>query len=146
MTSRAITFHGRQTPQPAYNRAVPIPNAKKPAGLTTALVILAALLAGCAMVDRMSGVAETKRLQASGVAASARVVEIWDTGITVNQDPVIGMKVEVTRADGSTYSATIPKSLISRLDVPRFQPGAVVDVRIDPQDPAKVALDAYRYR
>jgi hypothetical protein len=125
---------------------VPIPNAKKPAGLTTALVILAALLAGCAMVDRMSGVAETKRLQASGVAASARVVEIWDTGITVNQDPVIGMKVEVTRADGSTYSATIPKSLISRLDVPRFQPGAVVDVRIDPQDPAKVALDAYRYR
>ncbi|HEX3553601.1 MAG TPA: DUF3592 domain-containing protein [Thermoanaerobaculia bacterium] len=125
---------------------MPIPNAKKPAGLTTALVILAALLAGCAMVDRMSGVAETKRLQASGVAASARVVEIWDTGITVNQDPVIGMKVEVTRADGSTYSATIPKSLISRLDVPRFQPGAVVDVRIDPQDPAKVALDAYRYR
>ena len=115
------------------------------AGPAAALSLLAALLAGCAMIDRMSGVAETRRLQASGVAASARIVEIWDTGITVNQDPVIGMKVEVTRADGSTYSATIPKSLISRLDVPRFQPGAVVDVRIDPQDPAKVALDAYKY-
>ena len=109
------------------------------------LSLLASLLAGCAMIDRMSGVAEAKRLQTSGVAASARIVEIWDTGITVNQDPVIGMKVEVTRADGSTYSATIPKSLISRLDVPRFQPGSVVDVRIDPQDPAKVALDAYKY-
>ena len=110
-----------------------------------ALSILASLLAGCAMIDRMSGVAETRRLQASGVAASARIVEIWDTGITVNQDPVIGMKVEVTRVDGSTYSATIPKSLISRLDVPRFQPGSVVDVRIDPQDPAKVGLDVYKY-
>jgi hypothetical protein len=110
-----------------------------------ALSVLASILAGCAMIDRMSGVAETKRLQASGVAASARIMEIWDTGITVNQDPVIGMKVEVTRADGSTYSATIPKTLISRLDIPRFQLGAVVEVRVDPQDPAKVALDAYTY-
>jgi hypothetical protein len=119
---------------------------KRLSGLTTALAVLTSLLAGCAMIDRMSGVAEAKRLQASGVAASARIVEIWDTGITVNQDPVIGMKVEVSRADGTTYSATIPKSLISRLDIPRFQPGSVVDVRIDPQDPAKVALDVYRYR
>jgi hypothetical protein len=125
---------------------MPIPCAKSFAGRAAALAILPSLLAGCAMIDRMSGVAEAKRLQASGVAASARVVEIWDTGITVNQDPVIGLKVEVTRADGTTYAATIPKSLISRLDVPRFQPGSVVDVRIDPQDPMKVALDAYRYR
>ncbi|HEX4961212.1 MAG TPA: hypothetical protein VF173_10275 [Thermoanaerobaculia bacterium] len=109
------------------------------------IAVLASLLAGCAMIDRMSGVAETKRLQESGVAARARIVKIWDTGITVNDDPVIGLEVEVTREDGSQYSATIPKSLISRLDTSRFQPGAVVDVRIDPQDEAKVALDVYRY-
>lgn len=108
--------------------------------------ILALLLGGCTMIDRMSGVAETKRLQETGVAAQARILEIWDTGMTVNDDPVIGIRAEVTRADGTTYTATIPKSLISRLDVPRFQPGAVVDVRIDSQDPSKVALDAYKYR
>ena len=94
----------------------------------------------------MSGVAETRRLQETGVPASARILEIWDTGITVNNDPVIGMRVEVDRTDGTAYPAVIPKSLISRLDVPRFQPGATVSVRVDPQDPAKVALDAYRYR
>jgi hypothetical protein len=94
----------------------------------------------------MSGVAETRRLQETGVPASARILEIWDTGITVNNDPVIGMRVEIDRSDGTTYPAVIPKSLISRLDVPRFQPGATVAVRIDPQDPAKVALDAYTYR
>jgi hypothetical protein len=59
---------------------------------------------------------------------------------------VIGLEVEVSREDGSVYTATIPKSLISRLDVPQFQPGLPVSVRIDPQDPAKVAIDVYKYR
>jgi hypothetical protein len=107
---------------------------------------LSALLSGCALVDRMSGVEEARRLQQSGLPASARILEIWDTGITVNDDPVIGMRVEIARPDGTAYPAVIPKSLISRLDVPRFQPGATVQVRIDPQDPALVALDAYEYR
>lgn len=110
-----------------------------------ALAVLA-LLAGCAMVDRMSGVSETRELQKSGLPASAHILEIWDTGITVNEDPVIGMRVEVSPPDGPAYSATIPKSLISRLDIPRFQPGATVSVRIDPRDPDRVALDAYSYR
>ncbi|HEV7505855.1 MAG TPA: DUF3592 domain-containing protein [Thermoanaerobaculia bacterium] len=126
-----------------------IPSARKLAGIGAIAALLAMILGGlggCAMIDRMSGVAETKRIQESGVAARARILEIWDTGITVNEDPVIGIKAEVTRADGTTYTATIPKSLISRLDIPRFQPGAVVDVRIDPQDSSKVALDAYKYR
>jgi hypothetical protein len=123
-----------------------IQSSRRFAGFAATAVFVASILGGCAMIDRMSGVAETKRLQEAGVAARARILEIWDTGITVNQDPVIGIRAEVTRADGTTYTATIPKSLISRLDIPRFQPGAVVDVRIDPQDSSKVALDAYKYR
>jgi len=111
-----------------------------------AAAALAALLSGCALIDRMSGVTEAKSLQQSGVQASARILQIWDTGITVNNDPVIGMRVEVDRTDGTHYFATIPKSLISRLDIPRFQPGAIVPVRFDPQHPARVALDAYEYR
>jgi len=103
-------------------------------------------LTGCAVIDRMSGVSETKALQATGVAAEATVLRIWDTGITVNQDPVIGMEVEVRPADGKSWKATIPKSLISRLDIPHFQPGRVVDVRYDPHDTARVALDMYHYR
>jgi hypothetical protein len=111
----------------------------------TGLAVLA-LLAGCTVVDRMSGVSDAKELQRSGVAASARILEIWDTGITVNDDPVIGMRVEVSPPDGPVYPATIPKSLISRLDIPRFQPGATVSVRIDPKNPDRLALDAYSYR
>ena len=110
------------------------------------LLLLAFLLTGCAVADRMSGVSEAKRLQETGTPATARILKIWDTGITVNDDPVIGLEVEIARENGSVYTATIPKSLISRLDVPQFQPGLPVSVRIDPQDPAKVAIDAYRYR
>jgi hypothetical protein len=107
---------------------------------------LAAMLSGCALIDRMSGVAEARSLHASGVPASARILQIWDTGIRVNDDPVIGMRVEVHPPDGTQYFATIHKSLISQLDIPRFQPGATVPVRFDPQHPARVALDAYEYR
>jgi hypothetical protein len=114
-------------------------------GSCAGLAILA-LLAGCALVDRVSGVSEARQIQKSGVPASARIVEIWDTGMTVDDGPVIGMRVEISRPDGSVYSATIPKSLISRLDIPRFQPGATVPVRIDPQNPDRVALDVYSYR
>jgi hypothetical protein len=103
-------------------------------------------LTACAVIDRMSGVSDTKALQATGVAAEATVLRIWDTGITVNQDPVIGMEVEVRPADGKSWKATIPKSLISRLDVPRVQPGQVVEVRYDPHDTSLVALDMYHYR
>lgn len=110
------------------------------------LIVLAAMAGGCAMVDRMSGVAEARRLQETGLPATAIIVEVWDTGITVNDDPVIGLEIEVSRADGSVYAVTIPKSLVSRIDIPRFQPGSTVSVRIDPADSSIVALDVYRYR
>jgi hypothetical protein len=110
------------------------------------LLLSAVLFVGCTLADRMSGVSEAKRLQEAGTPATARILKIWDTGITVNDDPVIGMEVEIAREDGSVYTATIPKSLISRLDVPQFQPGLTIGVRIDPLDSAKVAIDVYRYR
>jgi hypothetical protein len=113
-----------------------------------AFLLLVLLLAtgGCALIDRMSGVADTRSLQETGVAAEAVIVRIWDTGITVNDDPVIGMEVEVYAAEGKPWLATLPKSLISRLDIPRFQPGEIVKVRYDTQAPSRVGLDEYKYR
>ena len=111
--------------------------------LATGLAIAAA---GCAVVDRLDGVREAKSLQRSGEAAEAVVVEIWDTGITVNHDPVVRLLVDVQPTNRPAYRATIAKSLISRVHVSRFQPGARVPVRIDPNDPQRVALAAYTYR
>ena len=115
------------------------------AGLAAGIVVVTAMASGCAVVNRMSGESEARRLQTVGIPATARILKIWDTGITVNNDPVVGLEVEITRQDGSLSRATIPKSRISRVDIPQVQPGATVPVRIDPNRPSVVALDIYKY-
>src|ERR1700730_3572617 len=117
----------------------------------TATPVLSALAVasftlGCGMIDRMSGVATARELQASGIAARAEILSIQETGMKVNDDPVIGLKVRVQPADGPAYDATIPKSLVRYVDLPQFQPGSVIPVRIDPKDPSRVAIDLYKYR
>src|SRR5436305_15272395 len=108
-------------PTPERHRSFP-PKRRYPFPALLAL----ALLAGCGMVDRMSGVSTAKDLQATGVAAPAEILRIWDTGITVKQDPGIGMDVLVRPSDPPPYEAKIEKSLISRMDGPQFQPGKVI--------------------
>lgn len=102
------------------------------------LLAMAAGLTGC-----VSGVftGMTKELREHGVTAEATILKIWDTGWTVNEDPVIGMRVEVRPPDGPVFEATIAKTLISRIDLPQFQPGKVVPVRYDPTNRAVVAVD-----
>jgi hypothetical protein len=105
-----------------------------------AMTGLGIVAGGCAMIDRMDGVHEARTLQRTGEPAEAVVIDIWDTGITVNDDPVVGLLVEVQPLDRPAYRTTIPKSLVSRIDVPRFQPGNRVAVSVDRQDPTRVAL------
>ena len=108
-------------------------------------LVLVALLGGCAVVDRLSGEGEAKRIRRVGQAAEAVVLEIRDTGITVNDDPVVDFRLEVRPVNGAPYEVTT-RGLVGRLDVPQVQPGAVLPVAIDPADPLKVALRIYRDR
>ena len=116
------------------------------AGVRSLVAIGSIVLSGCAIANRMDGVSDAKALQKGGERADAVVVQIWDTGITMNNDPVVGLLVEVHPADRPTYETKIPKSLISRVHLPQFQPGSRVAVRIDPANPNHVALDMYEYR
>jgi hypothetical protein len=109
-------------------------------GLAVLLLPLLALPA-CAIRDRMTGEAAAKHIRAVGVAADATVLQIWDTGITVNNDPVVGFLLDV-KPDGRPAYQAKTKALISRLAVPRIQPGATLRVKYDPNDPAQVALDS----
>ncbi len=100
---------------------------------------------GCAIANRMSGVTESRAIQKIGESAQATVLQVWDTGVTVNNDPVIGLRVAVERAGQPPYEATIKKSLVSRVHIPLFQAGSRVPVKVDPKDPNRVALDMYKY-
>ncbi len=107
--------------------------------------MLAAVLAaaGCgSMMDGFSGRREACAIIAIGTPASGTIVRLVDTGTTINDDPVVEFVVRVVPRDGEPYEAHT-KGLVGRLDVPAFQPGREVPVRIDPKDPQRIALDLW---
>src|SRR4051794_37112835 len=109
------------------------------------LILSCQWLAGCGTVDSLTGVSQARDLQKTGLAAKAVVLRIADTGMTVNDDPVAWLDLEVRPDAGAAFQART-KCLIPRLDVPQFQPGCTVPVRYDPADRARVAVDVYTYR
>jgi hypothetical protein len=80
-----------------------------------------------------------EKLLQEGVAAQATILKIWDTGVTLNDNPQVGMLLEV-KPPGSEPFRVEMKSIISRIALAQIQPGRVVPVRYDPQNPSKVAL------
>ncbi|HEX9680090.1 MAG TPA: DUF3592 domain-containing protein [Anaerolineales bacterium] len=95
------------------------------------------LLVGAPIASGMTN----RSLVARGQPADARILKIWDTGTTINQNPVVRMLLEVRPPGGSTFQAETER-LISRLQIPQVQPGAVVRVRYDPQSKAVAIVDA----
>jgi uncharacterized protein YceK len=102
-------------------------------------------LSGCAAIDRLSGEGEAKRIRRVGQTAQALIIAIEDTGMTLNDDPIVAFQLEVRPATGAPYEVRT-RGRVGRLDVPRIQPGAVVPVSVDPADPRKVAIRLYRDR
>jgi len=69
----------------------------------------------------------------------ALINAIRDTGMTINEDPVVEFQMNVTDSDGSVY-AVLHSQLVSRLRVGAMQPGSEVAVRIDPADRNRVLI------
>jgi len=109
------------------------------------IIALAALLnSGCMIVDGVSGISQTRELQKTGQPAKAVILRISDTGMTVNDDPVVWLELDV-HPDAAPVFQARTKCLISRLDVPQFQPGCTIQVRYDPADHTRVGIDVYKY-
>lgn len=104
---------------------------------------MSAMLSGCAVVDKMSGEGEAKRIRRIGQSAEALVLSIRDTGMTVNDNPIVAFRLQVRPPTGDPYEVET-RGLVGRLDVPQVQPGAVLPVAIDPKDPSRVALRIYK--
>jgi hypothetical protein len=80
------------------------------------------------------------KLQKVGVSAQATILQVSDTGVTVNNSPQIKMLLQVTPPTGMPYQVET-KILISRLQTYAYQAGMVVPVKIDPNDKNLIALD-----
>jgi hypothetical protein len=81
----------------------------------------------------------TSYIMKNGVVGEATIIETWDTGVTVNNSPQIGMLVEVRRPGRPPYQ-TKTKQVVSRLQVQYYQPGMILGIKIHPSKPNKIAI------
>ena len=115
----------------------------KPMPILFLSTVLIAALAGCGIIDHYTGGDVAREIMATGIPATAKVLRIWETGVMINNNPVVGFLLEVYAEGLEPYEAET-KALISILAIPRIQPGAVLPVKYDPNDPSRIALDLHR--
>jgi len=79
------------------------------------------------------------RLMQAGVPAQAKILQIWQTGMMINNNPQVGMLLEVHREGQEPYQAQMTQ-VVPMIRLASIQPGNVLEVRVDPEDPAKMIL------
>lgn len=80
------------------------------------------------------------RLQKTGIAARAFIQEVRDTGVTINNNPQVKLVLEISPPSGKKYTGTL-RTLVSRIQPDRFQPGMEIPVLIDPRNEQVVVID-----
>ena len=68
------------------------------------------------------------------------MLEVQDTGVSVNDNPQVKLMVEVIPQSGSPFQAEV-KTLVSRLNAALVQPGITAEVIYDPLNPARIQLN-----
>lgn len=84
-----------------------------------------------------------KRLFSHGRDAQARVISLDEasdgTVTTINEQPLVTVELEVQDGSRTPYRVKL-ETIIARLDIPRLQPGNIVKIKIDPNDPNNIVL------
>ena len=80
------------------------------------------------------------RLQKTGLSGTARILEVKDTGVTINNNPQVKLMLEVKNSFGQKYNAQC-RMLVSRINPNAFMPGMEVPVKIDPKNEQNVVID-----
>ena len=86
--------------------------------------------------------ARRNKLARTGVPAEAVILSIAETGWTLNGNYGLArLRLQVEPPDGGEpYEVTV-KSYINRFEIPSYQPGVRLPVRVDPTDQTKVAVN-----
>lgn len=97
------------------------------------------------MASLVRRILATEPLLRNGQATSGRIVDVAGTGVTFQGDDndVVRVTVEVASPAGP-YRAECVMWILGD-DRPRFEPGSVHELRVDPQDPTRIALAGTPY-
>jgi hypothetical protein len=77
----------------------------------------------------------------NGITADAEVLDVRDTGTTINGDPQVALQLEVRPAMEATFQVEY-KTLVSRLEVGQYRPGCKAVVLYDPANPKRILLQS----
>lgn len=80
------------------------------------------------------------RLQKTGLPGTARILEVKDTGVTINNSPQVKLILEVKNSLGQKYT-TQCRVLVSRINPGAYRPGMELPVKIDPKNEMNVVID-----
>lgn len=80
------------------------------------------------------------RLRTAGMRGSATILSVSDSNVTINNDPMINMRLRVNISNHPPYEVD-KRQVISRIAIGQFVPGAVLPVLVDPADPKDVMID-----
>lgn len=80
------------------------------------------------------------RLRKIGLPGKARILEVRDTGVTINNSPQVKLILEVKNSFGQTYT-THCRVLVSRINPWAYSPGMELPVKIDPKNEKNVVID-----
>jgi hypothetical protein len=134
---RSVHFHAFGH---SWSPGQPVTSATLPAIIGGALAFIIPFAVVAFLVIKFLGpLLRGNRLLDHGIPAQATIVELVDTGVTINQNPRIKLELDVRGRDGRSYRATTT-AIVSRLVTARYVPGTVVDVMVDTNDPQQVAL------
>jgi hypothetical protein len=87
----------------------------------------------------MRGAKQTRELLMTGVPAQARILQLGETGMYVNNQPAVDILMEVQPHDRPPYQVQT-RMVVSMIRLASIQPGNIVPVKYDPNDPTKVAI------
>lgn len=80
-----------------------------------------------------------QRIGASGIDATAVVIDLSDSGNRINHQPVANIRMTVTPPGGAPYQAT-SQATVSGINSPWYQPGKRILVKFDPARPERVVI------
>jgi hypothetical protein len=104
--------------------------------------LLAVGISGFIIFRMIRGNAQTRNLLQTGVSAPAVIVSIQDTGVRINDYPQARVTFQVTPADRPAFQAVVTRTF-SPFDLGSLVPGAAAQVRFDPNDISKVAIESF---
>lgn len=106
------------------------------------VVVIIAVVFGLVFLPMIRGSMRSSKLMQTGVSAQAQILKVWQTGMSVNDQPQLGMLLQVQPTDGTPPFQAEAKKVVPLVQIPQFQPGGMLEVKYDPANPKEVALAA----